>query len=75
MKYSFTHSRPNFGIAMAIVAMLSPVFSFAQLRIDWQYCYGGEGHDHGQCILPVNEGYLVCGVVSAPQNTGMFHAA
>ena len=71
MKYSFTHSRPNFGIAMAIVSMLSPVFSFAQLRIDWQYCYGGEGHDHGQCILPVNEGYLVCGVVSAPQNTGM----
>ena len=38
---------------MIIIALLSPVFSFAQLRIDWQYCYGGEGNDNGQCILPV----------------------
>ena len=71
MNTNIKHSRFNPGIAVVIIALLSPIFSFAQLRIDWQYCYGSEGNDNGQCILPVNGGYLVCGIVSAPQNTGM----
>ncbi len=71
MKNNDKHSRLNWRIAVIIIALLSPIFSFAQLRIDWQYCYGGEGNDNGQCILPVNGGYLICGIVSAPQNTGM----
>lgn len=71
MKNNDKHSRLNWRIAVAIFVMLIPYLSFSQVRIDWQYCYGGEGNDNGQCILPVNGGYLVCGIVSAPQNTGM----
>ena len=71
MKTNVKQSRLNRRALILIVTMLFPLFSFAQLRIDWQYCYGGEGNDNGQCILPVNGGYLVCGIVSAPQNTGM----
>ena len=71
MKTNIKQSRLNRRALILIVTMLFPLFSFAQLRIDWQYCYGGEGNDNGQCILPVNGGYLVCGIVSAPQNTGM----
>ena len=71
MKNNDKHSRLNWRIAVAIFVMLIPYLSFSQVRIDWQYCYGGEGNDNGQCILPVNGGYLICGIVSAPQNTGM----
>ncbi|MBQ1667510.1 MAG: T9SS type A sorting domain-containing protein [Prevotella sp.] len=71
MKTNIKQSRLNRRALILIVTMLFPLFSFAQLRIDWQYCYGSEGNDNGQCILPVNGGYLVCGIVSAPQNTGM----
>ena len=46
MKNNDKHSRLNPGIAVIIIALLSPVFSFAQLRIDWQQCYGGGGHDY-----------------------------
>ncbi|MBR4469632.1 MAG: T9SS type A sorting domain-containing protein [Bacteroidales bacterium] len=58
-------------VVLAVLVLVLPLFSSAQMRIDWQQCYGGEGHDHGQCILPINGGYLVYGVVAAPQNTGM----
>ena len=71
MKTNIKQSRLNRRALILIVTMLSPVFSFAQVRIDWQNCYGGEGDDYARSILPINEGYLVCGGVSIPQNTGM----
>ena len=71
MKTNVKQSVLNKRVFALIIAMLSPLFSFAQLRIDWQNCYGGEGDDYARSILPINEGYLVCGGVSKPQNTGM----
>ena len=71
MKNNDKHSRLNPGIVVIIIALLSPVFSFAQLRIDWQYCYGSGGHDYPTSVLPVKDGYLVCGQVPKSQNMGM----
>ncbi len=71
MKTNIKQSRLNRRALILIVTMLFPLFSFAQVRIDWQNCYGGEGDDYARSILPINEGYLVCGGVSIPQNTGM----
>ena len=53
MKNNDKHSRLNWRIAVAVFVMFIPYFSFSQVRIDWQYCYGGEDNDNGQCILPV----------------------
>ena len=72
MKNNDKHSRLNWRIAVVIIALLSPVFSFAQLRIDWQYCYGAESSsDCATDILPTEDGFLVFGWVFSPHNPGM----
>jgi hypothetical protein len=71
MKDNIRQSRLNWRVVVAVVALLSPFPSFAQLRIDWQYCYGVEGSDYATSVLPTENGILVFGTVSRPQNPGM----
>ena len=71
MKNNINHSRLSWKSVVAIFIMLFPCFSFAQVRIDWQYCYGAEGIDYATSVLPTENGILVFGTVSRPQNPGM----
>ena len=71
MKNNINHSRLSWKSVVAIFIMLFPCFSFAQVRIDWQYCYGAEGSDYATSVLPTENGILVFGTVSHPQNPGM----
>lgn len=71
MKNNINHSKLNWGMTLAVMAMLFPCLSFAQVRIDWQYCYGAEGSDYATSVLPTENGILVLGTVSHPQNPGM----
>ena len=51
--------------ALTLIAMmlLAPVMANAQIRIDWQQCYGTQGGDEATSILPVEDGYFVFGSV------------
>ena len=72
MKTNVKQSRLNRRALILIVTMLFPLFSFAQLRIDWQYCYGAEkSSDCATDILPTEDGFLVFGWVYSPHNPGM----
>ena len=73
MNTNIKHSRFNPGIAMIIIALLSPIFSFAQLRIDWQYCYGAEGSgDYATSILSIEKDFVQEGI-SASINEDAFN--
>ena len=56
-------------IVLLIAFLLAVVNSFAQLRIDWQQCYGGLGFDEPAGFLPKNEGYIILG--SSDLGSGM----
>lgn len=71
MKKNIKHSRICCRIAAVIFVMFAPCLSFAQVRIDWQQCYGGEGDDYATSVLPMGDGFLVFGTVSHPQSPGM----
>ena len=45
-----------------MASVLVVLDSRAQLRIDWQQCYGGLGFDHPYCFLPQNDGFIILGV-------------
>ena len=72
MKTNIKQSRLNRRALILIVTMLFPLISFAQLRIDWQYCYGAEGSgDYATSILPIEDDFFVFGTVYNPKNSGM----
>lgn len=59
---------------LVLIAVFSVSFSFGQIRIDWQQCYGTYGlfcYETATSILPVEDGFLVFGTVDRPQNPGM----
>ena len=52
-----------------------PLFSFSQIRIDWQQCYGSMGRDYASRIAKKEGGYWVSGKVHEQSGTVTFPAA
>lgn len=52
--------------------LLSSVLVNAQIRIDWQQCYGNEGStDYASSIAPANDGFVIYGQIGNHLNQGM----
>ena len=74
METIIKHAKCGFGIAMAVLSTLIPFWSFAQVRIDWQQCYGNEGSsDYAVSIAPANDGFVVLGRIEKCHNPGLCH--
>ena len=72
MKKNIKRSRISCRIAVTIIFMLIPYFSFSQVRIDWQNCYGNvESMDWAVGIAPTDDGFFVLGQVTHPLNEGL----
>ena len=54
------------------IALAVPMLINAQVRIDWQQCYGSQGDDYGFSILSSNEGYSVLGEVEDDSPSGLY---
>ena len=56
-----------------IIWMIVYQISGAQVRIDWQQCYGSFSHDYGHNIIQTSGGFLIFGSVHSDPNSGMYH--
>ncbi len=65
-------ARPFLKMAALWIALSMPTLINAQVRIDWQQCYGSLGPDYGFSILPNNEGFSIYGQVEDGSPSGMY---
>lgn len=61
-----------FSLITTWFALSLPTLVNAQIRIDWQQCYGSLGPDYGFSIQPSNEGISVLGQVEEDSPSGMY---
>ena len=54
------------------IAIAMPMLINAQVRIDWQQCYGSLEPDYGFSILPSNSGFTILGQVDWYSSSGMY---
>lgn len=71
MKNIFTQMTKRMGFLMTILFVLNS--AQAQVRIDWQQCYGSFSHDYGHNIIQTSGGFLIFGSVHSDPNSGMYH--
>ena len=55
-----------------IVSMAAPFILAAQVRIDWQQCYGSLGEDYGYSVIQTDHAFTVLGQVEAETPSGMY---
>lgn len=72
-KNNYSKTMQPIGKTLALwVALLVPVLVSAQVRIDWQQCYGSLGADYGFSIIPSSTGFSVLGQVEEASPSGMY---
>ncbi|MBO7616247.1 MAG: T9SS type A sorting domain-containing protein [Bacteroidales bacterium] len=63
---------PILKVAVLWTALAVSLSVNAQVRIDWQQCYGSLGPDYGFSILPSNESFSVLGQVEEDSPSGLY---
>ena len=63
---------PILKVAVLWTALAVSLPVNAQVRIDWQQCYGSLGPDYGFSILPSNESFSVLGQVEEDSPSGLY---
>lgn len=66
------HKGRPYALTLIALMLLAPVMANAQIRIDWQQCYGNEGStDYASSIAPANDGFVIYGQIGNHLNQGM----